>query len=75
MADKRKASVSGPSPKRPRVSNQDEEGGQPAMTPHEQPRNHPIYGQKNAFPGLDEGGDELSYGPPENGLEYLRTVR
>lgn len=70
MADKRKASLSGPNPKRPRVSNENEGDSQ-----YEQPRNDPIYGQKSAFPGLGEGSDELSYGPPDNGLEYLRTVR
>lgn len=75
MGDKRKASMSGPSSKRPRISNEDEEGSQPGITPYEQPRNHPIYGQKSAFPGLDEGGDELFYGAADDGIEYLRMVR
>lgn len=75
MADKRKASMLGPSPKRPRVSNDDEDAGNSAVTPYEQPRNHPIYGQKSAFPGLDDGGDELFYGPADDGMEYLRMVR
>lgn len=40
------------------------------------PRNHPVYGQKSAFPGLDiEVEDELFYGPAEDGMEYLRMVR
>jgi hypothetical protein len=41
----------------------------------EQPRSDPIYGQKGAFPGLDDNDDELFYGPPADGLEYLRMVR
>jgi hypothetical protein len=41
----------------------------------EQPRSDPIYGQKGAFPGLDDHDDELFYGPPSDGLEYLRMVR
>jgi hypothetical protein len=43
---------------------------------HQHPRVDPVYGQRSAFPGLDdEGSDELLYGPPEDGLEYLRLVR
>ena len=82
MPDKRRpsASVSGSSPhaKRPRASyaDYDEEDMPPAVTPYERPRNHPVYGQKSAFPGLDTAGDdELFYGPAEDGLEYLRMVR
>ncbi len=41
----------------------------------ERPRNNPIYGQKSAFPGLDDGGDELFYGSADDGIEYLRMVR
>ena len=41
----------------------------------EQPRSDPTYGQKGAFPGLEEDDDELFYGPPSDGLEYLRMVR
>ncbi|KAL9586730.1 MAG: hypothetical protein Q9203_003769 [Teloschistes exilis] len=35
------------------------------------------YGQRSAFPGLDEApdGDALYYGPASDGLEYLRMVR
>ncbi|KAH8423299.1 uncharacterized protein LDX57_001057 [Aspergillus melleus] len=82
MPDKRRPSesVSGSSPhaKRPRASyaDYDEEDMPPAVTPYERPRNHPVYGQKSAFPGLDTAGDdELFYGPAEDGLEYLRMVR
>ncbi|KAL1986357.1 hypothetical protein VTN96DRAFT_6436 [Rasamsonia emersonii] len=41
------------------------------------PRSDPVYGQKSAFPGLDDANaaDELFYGPAEDGLEYLRMVR
>ncbi|KAI7977387.1 hypothetical protein EIK77_004803 [Talaromyces pinophilus] len=43
---------------------------------NQQPRVDPVYGQRSAFPGLDDvGSDELLYGPPEDGLEYLRLVR
>jgi len=70
MPDKRKASMSTPTSKRPRLN--EDEGDK---TAHEQPRSHPIYGQKNAFPGLDDAGDELFYGPADDGMEYLRMVR
>lgn len=64
-----------PSAKRPCPPHAD--GHDPdAMTSHERPRNHPVYGQKSAFPGLDAGrDDELFYGPAEDGMEYLRMVR
>ncbi len=37
----------------------------------------PTYGQRGAFPGLDDatGDDGVFYGPANNGLEYLRMVR
>ncbi|KAL4775647.1 hypothetical protein BDW60DRAFT_214399 [Aspergillus nidulans var. acristatus] len=55
---------------------QDDEETQNSVTPYEKPRNHPVFGQKSAFPGLDTAdGDELFYGPAEDGLEYLRMVR
>ena len=41
----------------------------------EQPRCDPRSGQTGAFPGLGDDGDELFYGPPSDGLEYLRMVR
>lgn len=41
----------------------------------EQPKSDPTYGQKGAFPGLEHENDELFYGPPSDGLEYLRMVR
>ncbi|OJJ51348.1 hypothetical protein ASPZODRAFT_87604 [Penicilliopsis zonata CBS 506.65] len=84
MPDKRKpsTSVSGMSPyaKRSRVSYaEDDEGDEaasPSVAPNERPRNDPLYGQKSAFPGLDDSAtDELFYGPAEDGLEYLRMVR
>lgn len=77
MADKRKASMAAPDPepKRPRVSKDDDSDSGSAVTPSERPRNNPIYGQKSAFPGLDDGGDELTYDEPDGALEYLRMVR
>ena len=37
----------------------------------------PTYGQRGAFPGLDDSNveNELFYGPANDGLEYLRMVR
>ncbi|KAL8971991.1 MAG: hypothetical protein Q9197_002984 [Variospora fuerteventurae] len=37
----------------------------------------PTYGQRSAFPGLDDPVEEdvLFYGPASDGLEYLRMVR
>ncbi|KAE8350803.1 hypothetical protein BDV28DRAFT_159298 [Aspergillus coremiiformis] len=82
IPDKRKqpSSLTGTIPyaKRPRPSyaEENEYDMAPAVTPSERPRNHPIYGQKSAFPGLDTtGNDELFYGPAEDGMEYLRMVR
>ncbi|KAL2810411.1 hypothetical protein BJX63DRAFT_402224 [Aspergillus granulosus] len=77
------AGSGGPSPyvKRARPSNNEyshdnDEEPQNSVTPYEQPRNHPVFGQKSAFPGLDSAdGDELFYGPADDGLEYLRMVR
>jgi hypothetical protein len=34
----------------------------------------PFTGQRGAFPGLDKLGNEF-YGPPSDGLDYLRMVR
>lgn len=76
MSNKRKPSMSDSPAKRPRISGEDEADGQPVVTPYERPRNHPVYGQKSAFPGLEDGGnDELFYGTAEDGMEYLRMVR
>ncbi len=36
------------------------------------------YGQRSAFPGLEDDGqegEELFYGPADDGLAYLRMVR
>ncbi|KAK2808942.1 hypothetical protein FQN50_004215 [Emmonsiellopsis sp. PD_5] len=87
MPDKRKApsSTSSGSPytkrARPAEPNDDLEESHPVTitppTARQQPRNDPIYGQKHAFPGLDDptDGEELFYGPAEDGIEYLRMVR
>lgn len=40
------------------------------------PRVDLTYGQRGAFPGLDERSeDSLFYGPANDGLEYLHMVR
>ena len=42
-----------------------------------QPRVDPTYGQRGAFPGLDDldGERDVFYGPASDGLDYLRMVR
>ncbi|KGO42123.1 hypothetical protein PEX1_067540 [Penicillium expansum] len=75
MPNKRKAIMSPPSLKRPRISYDDYDDDESSTTSYERPRHNPLYGQKSAFPGLDDGGDELPYDDPEDGLEYLRMVR
>ncbi|OKP14720.1 hypothetical protein PENSUB_11478 [Penicillium subrubescens] len=77
MPDKRKASMSEPSNKRLRISNEDasDTASSTSTQTHERPRNNPVFGQKSAFPGLDDGGDELFYGSADDGMEYLRMVR
>lgn len=80
MIDKRKqpsSSLNGsPLAKRPRGDGEADSPSDSKINAP-QPRNDPFYGQKHAFPGLDDGPEEdyLSYGPPEDGLEYLRMVR
>ena len=48
-----------------------------ALSKASQPRVDPTYGQRGAFPGLDDSGpnDSLFYAPASDGLEYLRMVR
>ncbi|OAX83854.1 hypothetical protein ACJ72_01784 [Emergomyces africanus] len=88
MPDKRKApsSESSGSPytkrARPTRLSEDEAESSPRTpitpaTARPQPKNDPVYGQKHAFPGLDDPVDEdqLFYGPAEDGIEYLRMVR
>lgn len=62
-------------PKRNRTSNYNTDDERPSKAP--KPRVDPTYGQRGAFPGLDEDGsdDALFYGPASDGLEYLRMVR
>ncbi|OJD19700.1 hypothetical protein AJ78_00323 [Emergomyces pasteurianus Ep9510] len=88
MPDKRKAPSSetsgSPYSKRSRLTlPQDDETVSSPPTPitpataRPQPKSDPVYGQKHAFPGLDDPVDEdqLFYGPAEDGIEYLRMVR
>lgn len=60
--------------KRSRYNEDDANDGIPTVA---QSKIDPTYGQRGAFPGLDdlEGEDELFYGPASDGLEYLRMVR
>lgn len=59
--------------KRPRASSMEGSEERPGAL---QPRVDPTYGQRGAFPGLDEMKEHsLFYGPANDGLEYLRMVR
>ena len=69
MPDKRKASMSEPYSKRLRISDEDGSDTASSLCSQERPRNNPFYGQKSAFPGLDDGGSA------DDGIEYLRMVR
>lgn len=56
---------------RPTISGSDEESSKAS-----QPKVDPTYGQRGAFPDLDDDDSEkLFYGPASDGLEYLRMVR
>ncbi|KAL9102485.1 MAG: hypothetical protein Q9187_009119, partial [Circinaria calcarea] len=62
---------------RPQSPDRDDES---SLTPGNETlaRVDPTYGQRGAFPGLDDdsnGEDQLFYGPARDGLEYLRMVR
>ena len=62
--------------KRRRQSTLDDDDDEENPTKAAQPKVDQTYGQRGAFPGLDEGDDEqLFYGPASDGLEYLRMVR
>ena len=62
-----------PEPKKARLFAPERDSDKP------QPKVDPTYGQRGAFPGLDDhatdGHEDLFYGPAGNGLEYLRMVR
>jgi regulator of vacuolar morphogenesis len=82
MARKRRNSSSSesdgqPSPKRARPFSIDDFDLDYEPTSTEVVKVNGTYGQKAAFPGLgdDEEGDELFYGPANDGIEYLRMVR
>jgi len=82
MARKRRNSSSSesegqPSPKRARPFSIDDFDLEYEPTRTEAAKVNVTYGQKAAFPGLgDDGeGDELFYGPANDGIEYLRMVR
>lgn len=80
MAHKRKihppATSSSPT-KRRRYDDDDTEAEHEAR-PSFKAEVDPTYGQRSAFPGLDDGPaaeHDLFYGPAEDGLNYLRMVR
>jgi regulator of vacuolar morphogenesis len=62
-------------PKRQRPAWVDEFDTFEHPTTREQPRMDISSGQQSAFPGLDDENNELIYGDPEDGLQYLRMVR
>ena len=75
MTNKRKASEpTALYSKRPRFNHPNGSDDLPSSS---QPRLDPTYGQRGAFPGLDDRNDNdgLFYGPASDGLEYLRMVR
>lgn len=77
---KRKAQVSvsdASNPKRYRSLDVDIDDDIPRIQPSVQPRVNPTYGQRGAFPGLDDDPDDekIFYGPASDGLEYLQMVR
>ena len=64
--------------KRSKLANSgDGDTNQLASTEAAQAQVDPTYGQRGAFPGLEDDNDEdrLFYGPASDGLEYLRMVR
>jgi hypothetical protein len=59
--------------KRPRLAQDDDEASEQIG---DKAKTDPWTGQRVAFPGLDDHGeDEIFYGPPSDGMEYLRMVR
>ncbi|KAL8901761.1 MAG: hypothetical protein Q9207_005047, partial [Kuettlingeria erythrocarpa] len=77
MTQKRKLHAAGPhaaQSKRARFAGEDHDINGDAAS---KAQVDPIYGQRSAFPGLDEtaGEGDLFYGPASDGLEYLRMVR
>ena len=83
MAQKRThPSLNSSSRKRSRLSQHDGPADDEDSPSAVNPRIDPTYGQRGAFPGLDDRGggygvegEELFYGPASDGLEYLRMVR
>lgn len=78
MASKRKVKTSGSleNSKRRRFGDNDSDEDRRSSAPVSHV--DPTYGQRGAFPGLDEpseGHEEYFYGPATDGFEYLRMVR
>ena len=79
MSRKRSASAGedpeSPPAKRYHISESESDDELESRAPR--PRIDPTYGQRGAFPGLDEpeSDDPVFYGPAADGFEYLRMVR
>ncbi|KAI4175151.1 MAG: hypothetical protein LQ343_001912 [Gyalolechia ehrenbergii] len=77
MAPKRKTHPSNPGDTHSKRARHDDEGGEGNAFSSSQGQVDPTYGQRGAFPGLDDtaSDNDLFYGPARDGLEYLRMVR
>lgn len=66
-----------PSPAIDQVSDAEGDYGGKSVRGNQQPKVDSRYGQKSAFPGLDDDDEaSLPYGgDPADGIEYLRMVR
>ncbi|KAL8936209.1 MAG: hypothetical protein Q9211_004302, partial [Gyalolechia sp. 1 TL-2023] len=76
MAHKRKSQPSSPGDIYSKRARYADEGGEGHEFSSSQGKVDPTYGQRGAFPGLDDTASEndLFYGPASDGLEYLRMV-
>ncbi|KAL8937806.1 MAG: hypothetical protein Q9216_004237, partial [Gyalolechia sp. 2 TL-2023] len=77
MAYKRKTQPSTPGGTNSKRARHDDGSGEGSAFSSSQGQVDPTYGQRGAFPGLDDAISEndLFYGPASDGLEYLRMVR
>lgn len=62
--------------KRFRLSEVEDDDNIPKIKPAIQPKVNHTYGQRSAFPDLDDSNnDVIFYGPASDGIEYLQMVR